>query len=157
MHPADVELGRTVPVEPGTDVVVMGLKPRRSRFDDLDVVVRETTRLLAGRGVEASWIEFDYGGWPEAVNLLRERRPSRVILPWRQDSDLEILAGRLRQNHFSSLELFQPAPGGRPESGVQSHAVTRVRGYYRTRSLPLLTNSLWFPDLGRPGYGDIGL
>ena len=110
MHPADVELGRTVPVEAGTDVVVMGLKPRRSRFDALDVVVRETTRLLAGRGIAASWVLCDYGGWPEALSLLRERRPSRVILPWRQDPDLEILAGRLRQCHFCSLELFQPGP-----------------------------------------------
>ena len=37
MHPADVELGKTVPVEVGPDVLVMGLKPRRSRFDAMDV------------------------------------------------------------------------------------------------------------------------
>jgi len=110
MHPADVELGSTVPIEAGSEVFVVGLEPRRSRFDALDIVVRETTRRLVGRGVEASWELFDYGSWPEAVGWLREKRPSRVILPWRQDPDLEILAGHLRQSHFSSLELFQPEP-----------------------------------------------
>lgn len=110
MHPADVELGTSVPVEDGTEVVVVGLKPRRARFHALDVVVRETARRLADRGFEASWELLEYGSWPEALVWLRERRPSRVILPWRQDADLEILAGHLRQNYFSSLELFQPEP-----------------------------------------------
>ncbi|GAC1641334.1 MAG: hypothetical protein PVS3B2_12680 [Candidatus Dormibacteraceae bacterium] len=110
MHPADVELGTSIPVEAGTEVVVAGLKPRHARFHGLDVVLRETARRLEGRGLVASWELLEYGSWIEAVGWLRERRPSRVILPWRQDADLEILAGQLRQNYFSSLELFQPEP-----------------------------------------------
>lgn len=110
MHPADVELGRAVPIEAGAEVVVVGLKPRHSRFETLDVVASETARLLAARGVPATSVMIEYGSWPQAVDLLRQRRPSRVILPWRKHPDLEILAGRLRQHHFASLELFQPGP-----------------------------------------------
>ena len=108
LREADAALADAVPLFSGANVLVAAFhRPRQPRSDASEAAT-ELIRRVASRAAVARSAIYEIATWPDAVRILSEARPDLVVLPWRRDPDVELLAGQIRRHSHLPLALIYP-------------------------------------------------